>query len=295
MPKVSIVIPNYNYGRFLEQRLRSVFSQTFQDFEVVYLDDASTDDSREVISKFTGDPRIRIVENRHNSGNVFAQWNRGVRECSGEYVWIAEADDFADPGFLAAMVECLDRNPAAGLAWCQSWQVDERGATVDLTQSRFEWLSRDRWSRDYTRNGIDEVRECLAYMNTIPNASAVVFRRTLYERVSRGNEGFQLCGDWYTWVQIALASQVTFVSRPLNYYRSHPNTVRAAARRDCVDIEEMGRVTMHVVREVGLPGLAWHRLAARVFRLGFRYLVGWTTARLSSLRPRRDAHEPRHR
>jgi len=89
MPKVSVIIPNYNHARFLEQRIQSILNQTYQDFEILYLDDASTDDSNEVFAQFKDDRRIRSILNQTNSGSPFKQWNRGIKAATGDYIWIA--------------------------------------------------------------------------------------------------------------------------------------------------------------------------------------------------------------
>src|SRR5260370_20691240 len=96
MPTVSVIIPNYNHARYLRQRIESVLRQTYQDFEVILLDDCSTDDSRSILSSYAGDSRVRMEFNEVNSGSTFKQWNKGVRLARVEYVWIAESDDYAD-------------------------------------------------------------------------------------------------------------------------------------------------------------------------------------------------------
>ncbi|HVB58282.1 MAG TPA: glycosyltransferase family 2 protein, partial [Candidatus Acidoferrales bacterium] len=100
MPTVSVIVPNYNHARFLRKRIDSVLQQTFQDFELILLDDCSTDDSRSILSSYAGDPRIRIEFNDANSGSTFKQWNKGVRLARGKYVWIAESDDYAGEKLL---------------------------------------------------------------------------------------------------------------------------------------------------------------------------------------------------
>src|ERR1035441_8594166 len=116
MPKVSIVVPNYNHARFLRRRVESVLRQTFQDFEVILLDDCSTDDSRSILSKYADDPRVRIEFNEVNSGSPFKQWNKGVELALGEYVWIAESDDYADERLLEKLVARLEAEPATALS-----------------------------------------------------------------------------------------------------------------------------------------------------------------------------------
>jgi len=124
VPKVSVIIPNYNHDRFLTKRIQTILDQTFQDFEIIYLDDASTDESDAAIAPFL--PRLtHVIKNETNSGSPFKQWNKGARLAKGEYLWIAESDDYADKHFLERLVDILDRHPNVGLAYCQSWGVDE--------------------------------------------------------------------------------------------------------------------------------------------------------------------------
>ncbi len=125
MPKVTVITPNYNHARYLPQRLESILNQTFQDFELIILDNASTDNSREVIESYKKDPRVRAIFNAENNGSTFKQWNLGLSHANGEYIWFAESDDYADPTLLATLVDRLDRHPNVGLAFCQSWAVDE--------------------------------------------------------------------------------------------------------------------------------------------------------------------------
>src|ERR1700738_3854186 len=119
MPRVSVVIPNYNHARYLRQRVDSVLQQSYQDFEVILMDDCSTDDSRIVISEYANDPRIRISLNEKNSGSAFKQWNKGVGLARGEYVWIAESDDYADPHLLETLVSRLEAEPRAVFCSCR--------------------------------------------------------------------------------------------------------------------------------------------------------------------------------
>src|ERR1700756_5018477 len=100
MPTVSVIVPNYNHARFLPKRIDSILRQSFQDFELILLDDCSTDDSRSILSQHASDPRVRIEFNQVNSGSPFKQWNRGVGLARGQYIWIAESDDYADERFL---------------------------------------------------------------------------------------------------------------------------------------------------------------------------------------------------
>lgn len=226
MPRVSAVVPNYQHGRFLGRRLDSILKQSYTDLELVYLDDGSTDDSADVFSRYADDPRVRVAPPNPHSGNPFVQWNRGVALARGEYVWIAEADDDAAPTLLERLVAVLDADPRLGLAYCQSLAVDESGAELRSMVERTRVLDAERWSADFRAAGPEECRRYLIYKNTIPNASAVLFRRQLFQAVGGAAEHLSLAGDWLTWVKICLVSDLAFVAEPLNRFRRHGRSVR---------------------------------------------------------------------
>lgn len=225
MPKVSVIVPNYNHARFLDRRLQSILNQTYQDFEVLFLDDLSTDDSLAVFSKYAGDPRVRLIQNTVNSGSPFKQWNKGVREAKGEYVWLAESDDYAELYLLEALVSELEEHPNVGLAYCQSMAVDVDEVPLYSMEEKTLDLDAARWKNNFINTGCDECRNYLVIRNTIPNASAVVFRKELYELVNGADENYRTCADWVLWAEMLSHSDVAFVAQILNFFRQSPTSV----------------------------------------------------------------------
>ncbi len=229
MPLVSIIIPNFNHERFLKQRLDSVINQSFQDFEILFLDDASSDDSLNIVSAYRSNPRFRFFENRINSGSPFTQWNRGIEHAKGKYIWIAESDDYADPSLLETLVNRLEGHANVGLAYCQSLGVDQLGNTLFSHEDMTHQLDPKRWGSDFQNKGNDECSRYLFFQNTIPNASAVLFKKTLFKQVGGADETMHLCGDWLLWTKILMKSDVDFTSRPLNFHRTHSDCVRSTS------------------------------------------------------------------
>ena len=235
MPKVSVIVPNYNHGHFLRQRLDSVLGQTFQDFEVILLDDCSTDESRSIISEYANDSRIRTEFNEVNSGSTFKQWNKGVRQARGEYVWIAESDDYADRRLLERLVARLDAEPGAVLCYCRSRRVSGGGEIRGFLDSSLADLDAQRWTTDYSADGREECRNYLVRRNTVQGASSVVFRREVYQRVGGADESLVLCGDWKIWAAMALTGgTIAHVEEPLNYHRFHASSVTEKSVKDGV-------------------------------------------------------------
>ncbi|MDD5216852.1 MAG: glycosyltransferase family 2 protein [Candidatus Omnitrophica bacterium] len=224
MPKVSIIIPNYNHARFLKKRMTSIIEQTFQDFEMIFLDDASTDNSMGVFAEYANCEKIsNVIINDKNSGNVFAQWDRGCHYAKGEYIWIAETDDYASPEFLENMVEKLDKYDWLGMAYCQSVKVNEDGTLTGFPQP---FKHSARWTREYINDGLSECYNYLLYANTIPNASAVVMRRLCYNKVGGVPLDTHLCGDWFLWVKILHQAGIYYSARVQNYFRTTSSSVR---------------------------------------------------------------------
>lgn len=245
-PKVSVIVPSYNHARYLAQRLDSILMQTFQDFELIFLDDASPDHTREVFAPYAGNPRIWAVFNGQNSGSVFAQWNRGLEMARGEYVWIAESDDYAHPELLATLVGSLDSDPEAGVAYCDSTVVDPEGKPMGLISGWSNEIAPGRWCADFVNQGREEIRQYLVQRNTIPNASAVVFRRACQQALGPVRTDYRLSGDWAFWVAMLSGSSVCYVSRPLNYFRKHPRSVTSGSHRESRDIEEHYRLVAEI-------------------------------------------------
>ena len=225
-PTVSVVVPNYNHARFLPKRIDSVLRQTFQDFELILLDDCSTDESRSILSEYASDPRVRLELNETNSGSPFKQWSRGIRIARGELIWIAESDDYADATLLERLVAILENDPAVAFAYCRSWLVDEDDDLHGFEDSCLGHLEPQRWESDFCADGREECRSCFVYNNPAANASSVVFRKAACELVGGVDETMRTSGDWKLWAAMALTGKVAYLSEPLNYYRLHNATVR---------------------------------------------------------------------
>ena len=226
-PFVSIIVPNYNYGRHLPRRLDSIFNQTFRDFEVILLDDASTDNSMEVLKKYSQYPDVRIMRNDRNSGSPFRQWLKGIDLAVGDILWIAEADDACEPEFLGIMCRAFE-NPAVKLAYCNSFVIDENGKDYwDHTDSEYlTSLSRTKWKESYQVSAEEEINDGLGIKNTILNASGVLFRKFEFsDKFRKTFESMKIAGDWYFIVHAISGGEVYYLSKKLNYHRRHSESV----------------------------------------------------------------------
>ncbi|GAA3736392.1 hypothetical protein GCM10022422_19330 [Flavobacterium ginsengisoli] len=228
-PLVSIIIPNYNHEKFLTQRLESVFNQTFQDFEVILLDDCSSDNSILILKQYANHPKVsHCIFNTNNSGSPFIQWDRGIKASEGKYIWIAESDDFCDIDFLTKLLKPLLDNDSLGIAYCQTNDVDENGIILKNRISYTQIFQPNIWEKSFSQKGEDFVKLYLSFFNVIPNASAVIFKKELLETsfLLASVLKMKMCGDWYFWIKIMLNSEVFFLNETLNYFRNHNSVTR---------------------------------------------------------------------
>lgn len=266
MPKVSVIIPNYNHARFLEKRVKSILEQTYQNFEIIYLDDCSTDESNQVFAQFLPDKRIQTIYNTVNSGTPFKQWEKGLQIAQGDYVWIAESDDFSSINFLENLVPILDQNLSIGLVYSQSSGIDENDQVIRTWKTWTDDLDRDRWAQDFINQGIDECQRYLIVKNTIPNASAVLMRRSVLNKTGKLDTKLRLAGDWLLWAKMLSISDIAFVAKPLNNFRTHTRTVRNTVNPS-LELEERLRVIQYLSQRIELPNYFWKNV--------FEPSVGW--------------------
>lgn len=243
-PLVSVIVPNYNHSNYLSLRIDSILAQEFSDFELILLDDCSTDNSRDILLKYQNDSRVtHIVFNEQNSGTTFKQWDKGLHLARGKYIWIAESDDFAESNFLTETVAALEENPDVVLAFTGSQMVNAGGEHVELDWDRFsrnmplrtKFLSRDFLLRN------------MLWGTSVYNASMVLFRKECYAKVNSDYREFRYCGDWFFWVEICRQGNVIRINRKLNYFRQHENKVSPKAEKEGAYYIEGGRIIEYMV------------------------------------------------
>lgn len=258
IPKVSVIVPNYNHAPYLRQRIESILSQTYQDFELILLDDCSSDNSHEILESYRNDPHTsHIVLNECNSGSAFRQWNKGIALAKGKWVWVAESDDYSEPTFLERMIEEVAKEPHCVLAYAATWWVDEKGNKL--------WNTRHS-DQVNLYPGHDFIRRKLAINNSIANVSECIFRREAYRpSESHRYEHMRLCGDWFFYVLLAEQGNVVEVEEPLSYYRQHDSNISNYAERCGLTFLEGMDVLDYMVEHCGLKRRDYARGWARMW------------------------------
>ncbi len=265
---VSAVVPNYNYRDHLEERLTSIAAQTYPLREVIVLDDASTDGSGAWLAEHL--PHLvrgaRLVLQETNSGSVFRQWRRGAELAGSDLLWIAEADDAAEPGFVGAVVNAMADGRVA-LSYSQSCAVDGTGRRV--MEDYLDYvsdISPTRWRHAYVTEGEDEIAQALAVKNTIPNVSAVLFRRkaliAAMDALQDRLKAVRVSGDWLIYLQLlASGGAVAYTPEVLNRHRRHDDSATARSRGAML-AAEIAAGQAFAAELVSLPPETGHRASA---------------------------------
>lgn len=231
--KITAIVPNYNYGRYIPSRIDSIVHQSYPVADIVVLDDASTDGSQGVITHENERllQRCRLHFNASNSGNVFRQWRRGVDMATSELVWIAEADDSAKPNMLEKLAAQLYENPDAHFAFCDSVAVDSNDVVCyESYKGYYASLGDDGLSKDGVFDSREFADRFLSVRNLILNASSVVWRRSSLIRALEklGDSLYKLrcAGDWLVYLAACSSpGKVCYLGSPLNVHRRHHTSV----------------------------------------------------------------------
>jgi len=219
-----------------------------------------------VFEKYTNDSRVRCIKNKKNSGSTFKQWNKGASLAQGKYLWIAESDDFAEPEFLEKTVPILEENSNLGLVYTQSIMIDKDGKELGLAYELIWRSDPRRWMSNFTNDGISEIKNFLCFENTIPNASATLIRKTVFEKVGGAKEFLKLYGDYVLWLDILCNSDIAFLSMPLNHFRFSLGSIRNKLFGGGFDIEERYKITKYLFDEVDLDPKVQERICYDLVR-----------------------------
>jgi glycosyltransferase involved in cell wall biosynthesis len=277
-PLVSVIVPNYNHGRFLRQRLDSIFAQSYDHFEVILLDDGSKDDSHSILESYREKhpEKCRLVVNENNSGGVFYQWEKGLNLANGEIVWIAESDDWCSLNFLDTLVPYFS-NEAIQLAYAKTifmsgsgrekiWTIDEYLDDIDSA----------RWRQAFVETAHRIVGSAFAIKNIVPNVSSALFRNPVQLEVLKDPQWKEMrtCGDWVFYLHIIRGGMLAYSPDASNYYRMHGDNTSVNSHAD----DEFYREHEQVAKTVQ----AYYKVDADVFDRQRRILVShWQSLRPS--------------
>ncbi|WP_198295741.1 glycosyltransferase [Imhoffiella purpurea] len=256
-PKITVAVPNYNHAAFLRQRLDSIYRQTYRHFQVILLDDASTDDSRAILEEYARrySDITTTAFNTTNSGGVFRQWQRAIEAADTDLVWIAESDDYCDPHFLETLIPYFS-DEAVKLVYSHSVFVTERGTPSDFRFDDYlDELSPTRWKLSYVETAHREVAGFLGRKNSIPNVSSAVFRKFDLSGMLAETDwlNMRICGDWIFYLHAIRGGKIAYTTGARNYYRLHSTNASARTYGTPAYYREHAQVAREMARLYRVP------------------------------------------
>ncbi len=209
MPKVSIVLPCYNGAKYLRASLDSVLNQTFTDWELIFVNDCSSDNSGDIATEYaTRDKRIRVINNKTNK-KLPGTLNVGFDVARGQYLTWTSDDNICKPNWLSTLVQYLDTHPSADMVSANTDLIDADGNVYGTLRKSGEMCT---------------FRE-LAYKCNI--GAAFMYRASIAKKIGKYDEDMFCAEDYDYWVRIALAGQIDYIPDNIYQYRAQPNSLTA--------------------------------------------------------------------
>ena len=228
-PLISVVFTSYNHKVYLRQALDSILAQTFSDFEVIVIDDCSTDGSQEILKEYAQkDSRIKLTLNRINSGSYVYSTNQGAAQATAPYLIFAQCDDWAEQSQYEKLYNAVTENDVK-VAFCCSKMVDEAGHSLG-----FDIEARDSlFKKRYKNGGViskEDAFKSLVISCMIPNLSAAIVDSRLYNKLKGFSSNYVVMSDWDFWIRAAATVNFYYIPEALNNFRQHSGTIRSVVK-----------------------------------------------------------------
>ncbi|MBQ9486396.1 MAG: glycosyltransferase [Selenomonadaceae bacterium] len=273
---VSVIVPNYNHAQYLRQRLETIYNQTYKNFEVILLDDASTDDSRDILNEFyeLHKENTRMIFNTENSGGAFIQWQRGIDAAKGSLIWIAESDDYSAENFLESLVDAFT-DDAIQLAFARSDFMQD-GVKTFSTDEYLADIKAFDWTKNFAVTAAELVECGFGVKNIIPNVSSAVFRKPtcIRDKVREMWKDMKLCGDWLFYLDIIKGGCVYYTAAATNFYRVHKKSTSLKIQKEPRYYEEHQRLAEFVAENYHVTPSVHEKHFAQLEEHFFSYYGG---------------------
>lgn len=229
---VSIIVASYNHAEYLVQRMESLLNQTYPNFEIIVIDDHSTDESVKILQKYDDHPRVQLILNQKNSGWVNVS-NQGVSLARGEYILFANCDDYAMPDQIKLLVAGFTDNQETSICFSRSFMVDQDN---NILGNDFDGRKRD--FKKFCQGTVVIPRTIMAgfLMNScvIPNLSGALIKRADFLEAGGFSSEYKVVSDWDLFFKLCRLGDTVYVSDDLNNFRQHKDTIRATTKEKII-------------------------------------------------------------
>lgn len=252
--KVSVIVPNYNHSEYLEERLKTILDQTVPPDELIFIDDASQDDSVKIAKQILESYTIphRIIINEENSGSVFRQWLKGIDLAIYDLVWIAESDDSVDKNFLYHIKPLFQREDVMA-AYGHISYIEPSGKSLTFLDTYYDGLKFASWERTQIISAYKLFSWDFSIKNIVPNVSGMVFVKPILsdkERIRLLN--YKFAGDWYLYSLILRGGSLAYHREAKSYFRLLRTSVSHKLFETDLHLKEHRMIIEHLTLEYGI-------------------------------------------
>jgi len=260
-PLISVIVPNYNHEPFLRERLESIYNQDYDNYEVILMDDCSSDNSRELLLEYANKypDKTKVLFNEENSGGVFKQWKKGISIAKGELIWIAESDDYCSTNFLSSLKDYF-QDESILIAYCRTVFVKDNKEITNIELNLSD-IDSFKWRNDFVESAHNIVNSAMALKNIIPNVSSALFRRPgkMYMVDSQKWESLRFCGDWVFYLHMMRGGAIAYTTKATNYYRQHDKNTSTRLAGEDLYYKEIEYVATIVAELYDVPDQIFYR------------------------------------
>ena len=267
---VSVIVASYNHAEYLERRMDSLLSQTYEKIEILVIDDCSSDNSLGILYKYKSNPKVKLLVREKNGGWITVS-NQGLEMSSGEFVIFANCDDDCDPFMIERLVGGMSANPSAGISFCRSLLIDEYDNPLGDDYSIREKAFRLRCINDILLSK-SEMGRFLLHSCVIPNLSAALIRIECFDTIGNFSSDYKVCSDWDLFFRIISRYDVAYTATSLNKFRQHSTTIRSSTK-DRIIFEEYIRLLLGQIKKLDLSLIEKARYRTRVMYLWSIHLL----------------------
>ena len=249
MPHLSILLQTYNQAPYLAASIESILTQTHQDFELLVVDDCSTDDTPSVLRQYQDRGRVTVIRNQQNLGQ-HRSTNLHMEKLHGEFILFASGDDIYYPRFLELTSRTLAAHPQAGIVHVNGHVIDQGGTQRGLLSEErsLSVEARQLLSTECVLQG-NKLLPLLLRQPLIPTHSGCVVRRGSIEKAGPFDESLPQAGDWDMWLRIALHDDIAYLSEPLMGWRRHPDSASATMQTSGQRADDLARLAQKLVSQ----------------------------------------------
>jgi glycosyltransferase involved in cell wall biosynthesis len=271
LPLVSIVFTSYNHKEYLKQALDSLLCQTYQNIEIIIIDDCSTDGSQEILKQYEQNDKIHLHLKQQNSGSYVNASNYGATFAKGEYLIFAQCDDYAEPEQIKLLSNVLNDYPEVGVVYSKSLLVDENGKFISDDFAIREKKFKDVVAKESIISG-NIFRELLTVSCVIPNLSAAMIRRDMYDKINGLSNKYYMASDWCFWLELSEITNFLYLSQPLNNFRQHSTTIRSKTKI-VNHLKEIFNVFQNHIAKYKLTGKVKNQFYVGFGNIWFTYFI----------------------